>query len=245
LKASVTFVTEAFLFVEKVLIEHGNIYNNLTQYISLGLAVRVHLATSLALHLDLAQQGLIELEFLAVHLLLGCLGFFLVHLTAEESCILNVDHLDLLGKTVLFVLVVLLVTGPQDGLFVIVGFSGGFTSVLLGHLSVQQVTHLILLCLFAHDTLLVFSSKSDFALHFVLGKSIVLMALLLSLVLDNASSHVIHELLSTALTGNKLALTVLFLFVEHADVLFLSLDVVSLLAHLVFLSLLLVRFIFN
>lgn len=195
--------------------------------------------------MDFTQQRLVQLELLAIHLLLSLLALLLVHLLLQEGCILVVDRLDLGRQTLLLILVVLLVASPQHSLLVIVGLRGCLALLLFAHLAVEQMPHFLLLLLFTGNAALFLGSKSQFALHFVLGQRVVLVTLLLCLGLDHVAGHVVHELLGAALAGNELALAVLLLLIEHTNVLLLGLHVHGALAGLVLFSLLFVHFIFN
>jgi hypothetical protein len=88
-------------------------------------------------------------------------------------------------------------------------------------------------------------SHSEFSVHLVSSESVVLLALSLVLLLDNVPSHIVHELLSTTLTGNKFTLAILLLFVEHASVFLLSLHIELALTLLISHSFLFVHFILN
>lgn len=92
---------------------------------------------------------------------------------------------------------------------------------------------------------LILLSHSEFSVHLVSSQGVVLLALSLVLLLNDVSSHIVHELLSTTLTGNKLTLAILFLFVKHASVFLLRLHIELALTLLISHSLLFVHFILN
>lgn len=148
-----------------------------------------------------------------------------MNLLLQELSVLSINCLYFVGKSLLLRLVILLVTSPKNCLFVVVSSRRILTLLLLHHLSVQKLAHLLLLLTLTSQSTLILLPQPQFSLHFVTGKSIILVFLSLVLLLDNVASHVVHELLSTALTVQELTVPVLLLLVKHACVFLLGLHV--------------------
>lgn len=206
-------------------------------------AVSVHFAT-LALLLNLPKQGLVQLELLAIHFSLAILRFFLVDLLLQEVCVLRIDLPDFGSEPRLLILVVLLVTRPQQRLLVLVSFERRLSLLLLFDLPLQQLSHLDLFSAFAFLARPVLFAKTHLTLNFIASERVILCLLAVGLVLYHVTSHTVHILLSALLTGDELPLPVLLLLVKHAHVLFLSVHVCLFLLKFLSLSLSLVFFVF-
>jgi hypothetical protein len=86
--------------------------------------------TLLSLLVDLAEEGLVELELLSIHLALCLFALLLINLLLKELSILTIDLLDLLIQPFLFLLIVRLVARPNHCLLIVVVLSVALTAKL-------------------------------------------------------------------------------------------------------------------
>lgn len=86
--------------------------------------------TLLSLLVDLAEEGLVELELLSIHLALCLFALLLINLLLKELSILTIDLLDLLIQPFLFLLIVRLVARPNHCLLIVVVLCVALTAKL-------------------------------------------------------------------------------------------------------------------
>lgn len=84
----------------------------------------------LSLLVNFAEEGLVELELLSIHLALCLFALLLVNLLLKELRVLSVDLLDLVVQAFLFFFVVHLVARPNFGLLVVMFLRVAFASLL-------------------------------------------------------------------------------------------------------------------
>jgi hypothetical protein len=202
-------------------------------------------ASFLALLVDLAEERLIELELLSIHLALCVFVLLLVNLLLKELRVLVVDLLDLLVEAPLLLIIIVLVARPNLSLLIMVVLRVAFAGLLLLHLLVEEHAHLVLLFFLGLESAHLLGALTQVLLHLVLLQVQVFLRLLLVLALDNGSGHSVHELLSALLTGQELAVAVVLLLSDDAHVLLLGLHVPLNLALLLLLLLFLVHLVLD
>ena len=188
--------------------------------LSAGLVV---LGESLESLVDFSEEGSIQSELSARHFALG-LGLG-VHLLHQVVSIVLVDFVYSLLKSLLLLVVVLLVQLPHLGLLVDVGFVALFSLSLLEDLLSQVLSHLLLLLSLSLGSFFFKLSLSHFSLIFISAEHLVLVLLLLLHLLQDVVGHFVHELLSAGLSLLHFILSILLLFLQHAGVVLLSLQV--------------------
>lgn len=90
--------------------------------------------TLLPLLVDFAEEGLVKLELLFIHLALCLFTLLLVNLLLKELRILIIDLLDLLIQPFLLLLIVRLVARPNNRLLIVVVLSVALTAKLFSNL---------------------------------------------------------------------------------------------------------------
>ena len=172
---------------------------------------------------DFSQEGSVQSELSAGHFALGFgLG---VHLLHQVVSIVLVDFVYSLLKSLLLLVVVLLVQLPHLGLLVDVGFVALFSLGLLEHLLGQVLSHLLLLLSLSLGSFFFKLSLSHFSLIFISAQHLVLVLLLFLHFRKDVVGHFVHELLSAGLSLLHFILSILLLFLKHAGVVLLSLQV--------------------
>jgi len=188
-----------------------------------------HLIVSLAsvvltiflLVVNFLEQGLIEKEFLLVHLA-SLLSLFVLHLSLEEFGVLLVDLANLGSESVLLFVVILLISLPHLSLLVIQILLHIFSALFILHLLSKEVSHALLLSLDFLVFALVFHAFTELLLHFVPSNLVFLLSCLIVHLLNDSISHLVHELLCTLLSCLKFIDPILLLLVQHAGILLLS-----------------------
>ena len=182
----------------------------------------------------------VVIELLFVHAAQTALLGLLLHLAAQELLVLLIDSLDLRSQALLLQFVVVLISAPDNGLLVVLGFLDLLAQLLLLHLAREQRSHLLLLLAVALGTTLVLKTRAHFFFHLVLKKSLLLGANTSLLLADDFTGKSVHEVLRARFARLKLAEAISLLLVEHLSILNLSLNISSDLSLAVCLSLLLV-----
>lgn len=139
--------------------------------LSAGLTIIV---ACFAFIVDFLEKVLVVCELLFVHAAHLTARGLLVHLAAQEVLVLLIDRVDLAAETVLFQLVVVLVSLPDDRLLVVKGLFLALTHALLLHLAGKQVAHLLLLLALALHAALVLKTGTHLFFELVLHESLLL-----------------------------------------------------------------------
>jgi hypothetical protein len=163
----------------------------------------------------------------------------------QKLSVFLVDCLDFRLKSLILSFIVLLISRPQNCLFIIVRLGGRLSLLFLLHLPWKQLPHLFFFLLFSSGSPLLFSTQSKFPIHFVPSEGILFCFLFLSLCLDYITGHIVHELLGTSLPSNIFTLSILFLLIEKSHMFFLCLNIILTFTKFLFFSLLFVHIILN
>lgn len=136
-----------------------------------------------------------------------------------------INACDLAIQALLLEFIVLFISLPDDGLFVIEGLLGLLAALLLLHLAAKQVAHLLLLHAVTLHASLVFQARPHFFLLLETQQGLLFIADTILLFGDNVAGERVHEVLGAGLASTELTQTIRLLLIKHLTVLELRLHI--------------------
>lgn len=168
---------------------------------------------------------LIVSKLFLVHASHFALVGFLIHLAAQEILVVPIDASDLSVETLLLKLVVLFVRLPDHSLLIVESLLGLLASLLLCHLSGQQVAHLLLLLALTLHATLILQASPHLLFLFKAHQGLLFLTDAGLLLGNDIACKGVHEVLSAGLARTELTQAVSLLLVKHLAILVLSLNI--------------------